>query len=191
MQFRQKELEMRYGKSLVPGLCACVLLVSFPVAQAQESIDVDMYQATNEGQGSSIGTVTLEKNRHGVLLVTDLDELTPGPHGFHLHENPDCSPATKDGKTTPAGAAGGHYDPENTDSHKGPYETAGHLGDLPRLYIGHDGGSEQSYLAPRIRLSDFTDRALVIHKGSDNYSDDPQPLGGGGARIACGVVPGQ
>ena len=30
--------------------------------------------------------------------------------------------------------------------------------------------------------------ALAIHVGGDNYSDQPAPLGGGGARIACGVV---
>jgi Cu-Zn family superoxide dismutase len=28
----------------------------------------------------------------------------------------------------------------------------------------------------------------MIHAGSDNYSDSPKPLGGGGARIACGVI---
>jgi Cu-Zn family superoxide dismutase len=28
----------------------------------------------------------------------------------------------------------------------------------------------------------------MIHEGGDNYSDEPAPLGGGGARIACGVI---
>jgi superoxide dismutase, Cu-Zn family len=28
----------------------------------------------------------------------------------------------------------------------------------------------------------------MIHAGGDNYADQPQPLGGGGARIACGVI---
>jgi Cu-Zn family superoxide dismutase len=27
-----------------------------------------------------------------------------------------------------------------------------------------------------------------VHAGGDNYADEPQPLGGGGARTACGVV---
>jgi len=31
-------------------------------------------------------------------------------------------------------------------------------------------------------------RAFVIHEGGDNFSDQPKPLGGGGARIACGVL---
>ncbi len=29
----------------------------------------------------------------------------------------------------------------------------------------------------------------MIHAGGDNYSDTPEKLGGGGARVACGVIP--
>ena len=29
----------------------------------------------------------------------------------------------------------------------------------------------------------------MIHSGGDNYSDEPK-LGGGGARVACGVIEG-
>jgi len=28
----------------------------------------------------------------------------------------------------------------------------------------------------------------MIHAGGDNYADQPAPLGGGGARVACGVI---
>jgi Cu-Zn family superoxide dismutase len=42
--------------------------------------------------------------------------------------------------------------------------------------------------APRLKVADAEGRALMIHAGGDNYSDQPKPLGGGGARIACGVV---
>lgn len=141
-------------------------------------------------RGDSIGTVTLTAYDQGVLIESDLTGLSPGIHGFHLHENPDCSPVEKDGKTTPAGAAGGHYDPENTGKHKGPFDKSGHLGDLPRLHVGQEGENAQTNIAPRLQLSDFKGRALVIHGGGDNYSDSPQPLGGGGARVACGVVAG-
>jgi Cu-Zn family superoxide dismutase len=43
-------------------------------------------------------------------------------------------------------------------------------------------------LAPRLKLADIKGRSLMIHAGGDNYSDTPAPLGGGGARAACGVV---
>ena len=84
-------------------------------------------------------------------------------------------------------AAGGHYDPLNTKQH-GPWGE-GHLGDLPALYADVKGGVGQAQLAPRLKLSDVLGRSLVIHEKGDNYSDKPLPLGGGGARIACGVIP--
>jgi Cu-Zn family superoxide dismutase len=40
----------------------------------------------------------------------------------------------------------------------------------------------------RLGVDDLRGHALMIHEGGDNYSDQPKPLGGGGARIACGVV---
>ncbi len=43
-------------------------------------------------------------------------------------------------------------------------------------------------MAPRVNTSNLKGRALIIHEHGDNYSDDPAPLGGGGARFACGVV---
>jgi len=39
------------------------------------------------------------------------------------------------------------------------------------------------------KLADLAGHSLMIHAGGDNHSDHPMPLGGGGARIACGVVP--
>jgi Cu-Zn family superoxide dismutase len=44
-------------------------------------------------------------------------------------------------------------------------------------------------LAPRLKkLEDVKGRALMIHAGGDNYSDTPAKLGGGGARMACGLI---
>jgi Cu-Zn family superoxide dismutase len=93
----------------------------------------------------------------------------------------------KDGKMVPGLAAGGHFDPEHTDVHKGPYGN-GHLGDLPALFVDTSGQADHPVLAPRLQLKDLKGHALVIQAGGDNYSDNPKALGGGGARIACGVV---
>jgi Cu-Zn family superoxide dismutase len=84
-------------------------------------------------------------------------------------------------------AAGGHYDPMGAGHHTGPYGD-GHLGDLPALYVDAEGKSTHPVLAPRIKVGDLRNRSLMIHAGGDNYSDQPAKLGGGGARIACGVV---
>ena len=84
-------------------------------------------------------------------------------------------------------SAGGHFDPAGTNHHEGPLGH-GHLGDLPALMVQPDGTASLPLSVPHLTLADLAGHALVIHAGGDNYSDRPEPLGGGGARIACGVV---
>src|SRR6185295_4898451 len=114
----------------------------------------------------------------------------PGPHGFHVHEKPSCDPAMdqKAGKVMPAQAAGGHLDPDKTGHHEGPTGN-GHLGDLPLLKVDDDGKASTPVVAPRLKISGLHGHALMIHAGGDTYSDSPKELGGGGARLACGVIP--
>ena len=121
------------------------------------------------------------------MLTPHLTGLTPGAHGFHLHTNGSCEISIKDGKATPAGAAGGHFDPKSTDKHSTPWGD-GHLGDLPTLAVDANGNATIPVLAPRLSLADTKGHSLVIHAGGDNYSDSPATLGGGGARVACAVV---
>lgn len=54
-------------------------------------------------------------------------------------------------KKVPALAAGGHYDPEQTNKHLGPYNPEGHLGDLPALYVNSEGNAENPVLSPKIK----------------------------------------
>lgn len=162
------------------------LLAAVIPAQADELI-IPIHLIDSNGVGSSIGVVKASSSPYGTVFTPDLEGLTPGLHGFHVHQNPDCSPKEKDGKMVPGLAAGGHYDPAGFGMHAGPYKN-GHLGDLPALYVDANGKAEHPVLAPRIKLSDLRGRSLMIHAGGDNYSDVPQKLGGGGARMACGVV---
>lgn len=85
-------------------------------------------------------------------------------------------------------AAGGHYDPQSTGAHHGP-KGEGHKGDLPALTVSATGSANQKLIAPRLSVADLQGRSIMIHEGGDNYSDKPKPLGGGGGRVACGVVP--
>jgi Cu-Zn family superoxide dismutase len=95
------------------------------------------------------------------------------------------------GVRIPAGAAGGHFDPDNTGKHLGPMGE-GHLGDLPVLEVANDGTASQTLTAPRIKdVAMLQGRSLMIHTGGDNYSDEPAPLGGGGSRLVCGIIPGK
>ncbi|MBF0506232.1 MAG: superoxide dismutase family protein [Nitrospirae bacterium] len=164
---------------------ACLLLLTGFVFAGDVVVKVNL--VNEQGIGKEIGTITASDSKYGLILTPQLSGLTPGPHGFHVHEKPDCSHVMKDGKAVPALAAGGHYDPAKTGKHEGPYGE-GHLGDLPPLYVTADGKATIPVLAPRLKLADIKGRSLMIHAGGDNYSDAPAPLGGGGARVACGAV---
>jgi superoxide dismutase, Cu-Zn family len=168
---------------------AAVLYASVAVArEATKPVKVPMSFITAEGVGKSAGSVLLKEGKDGVTLETDLKGLPPGEHGFHLHEKGSCEPADKEGKKTAGQAAGGHFDPEATKAHKGP-GGGGHKGDLPKLEVSDKGVAKGRVEAKGMTLADFEGKSLMIHAGGDNYSDTPKPLGGGGERIVCGVVP--
>lgn len=169
------------------ALSAAAATFLFASASAQAELTVQMHAVSEKGVGEPIGNVTIRESRHGLVFEPDLSGLSPGLHGFHLHQNPSCEPAVSGGKVTPAGAAGGHHDPKNTNRHGAPWGD-GHLGDLPALYAGTQGNAVHPVLAPRLTMADLLGRALVVHQGGDNYADQPEPLGGGGARVACGVI---
>jgi Cu-Zn family superoxide dismutase len=141
----------------------------------------------DSGIGQPIGSVRIVDGKYGLLFIPELSGLPAGAHGFHVHENADCGPKDQNGKMVPALAAGGHFDPAKAGKHEGPYAD-GHLGDIPALWAGADGKATTPILAPRLKVADLKGHSLMIHAGGDNYSDQPAPLGGGGARMACGIV---
>lgn len=166
---------------------AALLMVGAVGAQAA-SKSVTLNLAGPDGPLQAVGEMKVEETAHGLLFTPALKGLPAGVHGFHVHQNGSCAPAMKDGKMSPAEAAGGHMDPAKTGKHLGPY-AEGHLGDLPALYVNADGTSTYPVLAPRLKkLSEVEGHALMVHAGGDNHADMPSPLGGGGARLACGVL---
>lgn len=154
--------------------------------KAPQTVTAKVHRVSAAGLQQEIGTVKAMNEPAGLALVVNLRDLPPGEHGFHVHENASCDPKEKDGVMTPALAAGGHYDPHGAGKHEGPAGT-GHLGDLPVLKVAADGTAKAQLLAPRLTVAAVRNRALVIHAGPDNYADVPQALGGGGARVACGI----
>ena len=138
-------------------------------------VTADVY--TTEGN-KSLGQIVFADTPYGLLISPHLTGLPAGPHGFHLHQHPSCGDAGMD--------AGDHFDRNHTNTHLGPYGE-GHLGDLPVLYVTADGQANTPTLAPRLKTSDVKNLTVMVHAGGDNYSDTPK-LGGGGARVACGVI---
>lgn len=168
-------------------LSAFAALAAASAAQADQ-LQVPMTLVSPHGIGKMIGHVTITESKAGLVFTPDLNGLPPGTHGFHVHETGSCGLSEKDGAPVPAGAAGGHYDPHASKHHGSPTGD-GHLGDLPPLVVGANGGASTAVTAPRLtRLSEVKGKALMVHAGGDNFSDQPAPLGGGGARIACGVI---
>lgn len=157
----------------------------FSVAAHANDVTVDMKDLST---GKSVGTVTISESKYGTVFTPDLKGVPAGLHGFHVHANPSCDSSTKDGKTVLGGAAGGHYDPQNTGKHGYPWSDENHLGDLPALYIDQHGNGTNPALSPRLKMDDVKGHALMIHAGGDNHSDHPKPLGGGGERLICGVI---
>ena len=163
---------------------AC-LLMSAAASAAEISVPVNV--AEKHGSGAAVGVVRIVETPYGLAFYPALKGLSPGLHGFHIHENPSCGPSEKEGVMIPALAAGGHFDPKGSKSHGEPWGE-GHLGDLPPLYVAADGTSVSPVHSPRLKLPDVRTRSIMIHAGSDTHSDHPMPLGGGGARVACGVI---
>ncbi len=152
-------------------------------------LTVQMHKLEPQGAGEAIGSVTLKDTEYGLMLIPHLSGLQSGAHGFHIHAKADCGAASKNGKQIPGLAAGGHFDPSDTGKHEGPVGN-GHLGDLPVLLVNSEGTANLPVFAPRLKTADVSHHALMIHADGDNYSDQPQPLGGGGSREACGVIGG-
>ena len=168
------------------ALVLCCLAA--PGLAAAAELRAEIKQASATGAGDTLGTVTIADGPAGAMVRTALKGLPPGPHGFHVHENGSCDPSTANDQPVPAGGAGGHFDPEKTGKHAGP-EGAGHLGDLPVLQVANDGTATTQQMAPHIKsVVELRGKAVMIHAGGDNYSDQPAPLGGGGGRIACGIL---
>lgn len=180
----QQESTMLNKLSLLVAACGLAASV-----HAAETLTVSLAVAEKTGPGAALGNVRIVETAHGLAFYPSLKGLEPGLHGFHVHEKGSCAPGDNNGTPVPAGSAGGHLDPKGTKKHDLPWGD-GHLGDLPALFVAANGEATNPVLAPRLKMADVRNLALMIHAGGDNHSDHPAPLGGGGGRVACGVIGG-
>jgi superoxide dismutase, Cu-Zn family len=111
-----------------------------------------------------------------------IEGLTPGLHGFHIHEFGDCRAA--DGHS-----AGPHFNPENK-KHGGPEGPDHHLGDLGNIKADDGGRAAIAMTTDVITLDTgprgVLGRSVVVHADPDDLMTDP--AGNSGARLACGVI---
>lgn len=133
------------------------------------------------GDTKTAGKVTFTKVDGGIKIEADLTGLTPGKHGFHVHEFGDCSMA--DGT-----CAGGHFNPDGKP-HGGPDSAERHVGDFGNIEADADGNAHYSRVDKLIAFSgprSIIGRAIIVHAGTDDLTS--QPSGDAGARVGCGVI---
>jgi Cu-Zn family superoxide dismutase len=133
--------------------------------------------------GSKVsGTVTFTEVADGVEVQATITGLTPGKHGFHVHEFGDCSAAD-------ASSAGGHFNPTN-QPHGAPDDQARHAGDMGNIEADASGNAKLNYIDHDMSLTDdrrsIIGRAVIVHAKADDLKT--QPTGDSGARVACGVI---
>jgi superoxide dismutase, Cu-Zn family len=133
-------------------------------------------------QGSKVqGVVSFSKERDGVRVEASIQGLTPGLHGFHLHEYGDCS-------SPDANSAGGHFNPGDMP-HGGPTAEKHHAGDLGNLQADASGNAKLTLVSPKMAFEgpgSIVGRGVIVHAQPDDFTT--QPTGASGPRVACGVV---
>ena len=165
-----------------------VLLIIVGCYLLDDEAKAVLFLTKNNIPDSKVGQVVFKDTPQGLLVKIDFKNLPSGLHGFHIHENPSCDATTDpQGKVQAALGAGGHYDPDKTGKYLGP-NGKGHKGDLPVLNVGADGKKKMSFYVPHLTVKEIRERSIIVHEGGDNYKDQPNLSGGGGARIACGVI---
>ncbi|KAJ3013652.1 Superoxide dismutase [Cu-Zn] [Thoreauomyces humboldtii] len=140
------------------------------------------------GDSPATGTITFTQASEGAptTIEVDLKNLTPGSHGFHVHEFGD--------NTNGCTSAGGHFNPTSV-THGAPTDAVRHVGDLGNLVVGADGTVKTKIEDNHIKLFGPTSvigRTIVVHQDEDDLGktdhEQSKITGNAGARVACGVI---
>jgi superoxide dismutase, Cu-Zn family len=120
------------------------------------------------------------------LIEAEVKGLTPGLHGFHIHEYGDT--------TNGCVSAGAHYNPHGK-THGGPNEETRHVGDLGNIEANADGVGTikiEDSLIKVIGQYSIIGRAMVVHEKVDDLgkggNEESLKTGNAGGRIACGII---
>jgi Cu-Zn family superoxide dismutase len=182
---------LRIFAALSVSMAFCVLsLGAARVLAAAETAPVTAAIAVIHPTSGNVtaGVVTFTAVDGGVKVIADVTGLTPGKHGFHIHEFGDISDSAK------AMSTGGHYDPDGTHHHAlvdadRPVAMSHHAGDMGNLLADSAGKAHLEMTLPGVSLmgpaNPIVGRAVIIHANSD---DGGQPVGNAGGRVGQGVI---
>lgn len=164
------------------GILVVTFMVALAVVSAQAQSVTKAVAALSPTKGNSVsGTVTFTKVEGGVKVVADVTGLTPGQHGFHIHEFGDCS-------APDATSAGGHFNPGHMQ-HGAPDAASHHAGDLGNLEADASGKAHYELVDPTLSLNgpeSIVGHGVIVHEKADDMKT--QPTGNAGGRVACGAI---
>jgi Cu-Zn family superoxide dismutase len=149
-------------------------------AQAQE-VTKAAAQLESKSGSKVTGMVTFTKVGDEIQVVADIQNLTPGKHGFHVHEKGDCSAAD-------AASAGAHFNPTQKH-HGGPMNLDHHTGDLGNIEADASGKAHVDITDKVLKMTgaeSIIGHAVIVHEKADDMKT--QPTGDAGGRLACGVI---
>lgn len=174
---------MKSRNKLVLGtLAAAVLAGCSSMEMATPPAAVAALEAKS---GSTVsGKVSFFGMTNGVRVEAQVSGLTPGEHGFHVHEAGDCS-------APDASSAKGHFNPAAT-AHGSHAAAEHHGGDMPNLVANAQGEASYRVELKGVALNGpngIVGRSVVVHADPDDYKS--QPAGNSGKRIACGLISGR
>ena len=166
-------------KILVTIMLALVVVACAPT----EQIKPVLVMMEPKSDSTATGVIALSQTNDLVTIKIDMTGVSPGMHGFHIHEKGNCSPAN-------ASAAGGHFNPSNM-THGNPAGVTRHAGDQLSLEANAQGEIRTIITTEAITLNtgqnSIAGKSFVLHADPDDYTT--QPAGNSGKRIACGVIP--
>jgi len=180
----------RQHKQPASGLSICrltgivLLILPFSAMPQQQVSHLSATVELRPLSGSGVrGTLHMQQHDRQVVITGEVNGLTPGHHGIHVHTNGNCD--SPDGQS-----AGGHYNPSGA-MHGGPGSPNAHIGDLGNIEADPSGRAIVQISSERISLTIFgmnsiIDRSIVIHAGEDDLKTDS--AGNSGARVACGFI---
>lgn len=174
--------------------------VVFPIRATVEVGEAGRSCSGEETTTGVRGMITFtQTDAENCIVNYEVENLTPGDHGFHVHEKADFSNG--------CASAGPHYNPFGK-WHGGPDDLDRHVGDLGNITAGDDGIAKGAMTDKHIKLfGEYTivGRSIMIHADPDDlgrgdlcgWPDIPPPAapaqhtkttGNAGARIGCGVI---
>lgn len=142
------------------------------------------YLKTDEIEGNI--TLTQRSCTDSLLVDVSIIGLSPGDHGFHVHEKGDISGG--------CASTGGHYNPDKLD-HGDIKDAIRHVGDWANVKADGTGVVKTQFtdtVASLYGPKSIIGRAIVVHTGPDDLGKTEHPdskkTGNAGGRAACGVI---